>query len=473
MDKGIYQKLIKYKEEKNYPWHMPGHKRRFQNEIENPYDIDLTEINGFDDLHDPDEIIKESMDYAKEVYQTEKTYFLVNGSTVGILAAISASCHKGDKILIQRNCHKAVYNAIRIMELEPIYIHLEYDCKMNLYCGIDLKKLKNILDTHEDIKAIVLTSPSYEGIVINIPGVRMLIESKDITLIVDEAHGAHFCYSGDFPESAIYQGADLVIQSLHKTLPSFTQTALLHVCSKKIDDDRLQDYLSIYQSSSPSYLFMASIDYCIRYCQEHKYLFGNSIMLLKEYCIKFSSFLHLRLVEKEHIEKYMGFDYDISRLVFSCRGTNITGRQLYQKLESKYHIVLEMYEKDYVVAISSIVDKRDDYEYLFKALSEIDQEIHFQEIGPDSPCFPEPNSALMKPSAALEQDGAYISLEKSVGKIAHNYVYIYPPGVPLLVPGERIESQVVEQLIFYKDNNFKIKGLMNGQVKVLDDKMNL
>lgn len=472
MNSGIYQKLIKYKEETMHPWHMPGHKRNFHNDIKNPYDIDITEINGFDDLHDPSDCIKESMDFAREVYQTRETYFLVNGSTVGLLASISASCQKGDKIIIQRNCHKAVYNAIRIMELEPVYIYPEYNYELNLYSGIDLDKLKNLIEQYKDIKAIVLTSPSYEGIVINISGVNMLIKNKNITLIVDEAHGAHFCYNEDFPASAISQGADLVIQSLHKTLPSLTQTALLHVCSEKVDVSRVQEYLSIYQSSSPSYVFIASIDYCVRYCNEHKQLFSDSIALLNEYRLKFLNFMHLKLIGKEHIQKYCGFDYDISRLVISCRGTNMTGQQLYELLEKNYHIVLEMSEMDYVVAISSIMDKKEDYEYLYQALYEIDQQIGVKKNNIKFTNFSMTDRMAMKPSKALEQDAVCIPLEKSVGEVANSYVYIYPPGVPLLVPGERIEVQVVEQLIFYKENNFKIKGLIDGQVKVVDDKMN-
>ena len=237
----IYNKLKQLQYKEDYPFHMPGHKRNLKIDplLDAISKIDITEITGFDDLHHPEEMIRELMDDLKQIYGTKESYLLVNSSTAGNLAAIAALCNIGDKILVARNCHKSVYHAIELLGLDPIYIYPEID-EYGICKGITKEQIENIITKETSIKAMVLVSPTYEGRVSDIEGISDVLHRNNIPLIVDEAHGAHFIYHEAFPESAANSGADIVIQSLHKTLPAFTQTGLLHLCTDCVTREMMQ-----------------------------------------------------------------------------------------------------------------------------------------------------------------------------------------------------------------------------------------
>ena len=250
-----YMKYLTYGKSDVYPFHMPGHKRKSLS-FPNPYEIDITEIDGFDNLHYATGMIKEAEVRGAELYHSKRCFFLVNGSTCGLLAAISAATRRGDKVLVARNCHKAVYHALYMNELQAEYLYPSIT-KNGIQGQITAEQVQESLYENPDAVAVILTSPTYEGIVSDVAKIAEVCHEHGIPLIVDEAHGAHFGFGGGFPENAVKLGADAVIMSLHKTLPSFTQTALLHLTSDLIDEKRVERYLSIYETSSPSYIFMA------------------------------------------------------------------------------------------------------------------------------------------------------------------------------------------------------------------------
>ena len=279
----LYDKLLQYSKEDYYPYHMPGHKRHMQGRpLEDLYDIDITEIDGFDNLHHAEGILKEIQERAAALWKTKKTYFLVNGSTCGLLAAIATASGKDKVFVMTRNCHKAAYHGIYVNHVKVHYLYPEADGGVNCEqsggtgwvsenAGFAGKitpesvreSLKACAEVGEQVAAVLLTSPTYEGIVSDIPEISRICHEAGTILIVDEAHGAHLGFSEGYPDSAVHQGADLVIQSVHKTLPAMTQTALLHLCSDRVDVHRLERFLSIYQTSSPSYIMMSSIDLCM------------------------------------------------------------------------------------------------------------------------------------------------------------------------------------------------------------------
>lgn len=470
MNLKLYDKLKEYAKSDFYPFHMPGHKRNLSGIMENAYQLDVTEIEGFDNMHDPKEIIRESMDDLKQIYQTRESFYLVNGSTCGILAAISAICHRGDILLMSRNCHKAVYHAVRLLELEPVYIPMQYNSEIDICGTIDYERLKSLLDTRSNIKAVVLTSPSYEGIVTDIKRVGLWIKPKNIPLIVDEAHGAHFPFYNCFPSSAIYEGADIVIQSLHKTLPSLTQTAILHVCSESVNLDNVKEYLSIYQTSSPSYLFMASMEYAVHYAAEKKEEWKNYWKRLQRYRKLISSLVHIELIDKKQMEKYGVYAYDPSKLVLSIKNKNMTGNELKHILLEKYHIELEMAERSYVIAMTSIMDTEEGFLRLYKALKDVDEqlqtvmeknEIQIEHI--------KENRQTCIPAEALQRESEFIKLEESVGRISAAYIYLYPPGIPVLTPGEYVEKEIFLLIKRYQEQDLDLKGLIDGKLKVLKE----
>ena len=285
---GLLERLTEYAGSDAYPFHMPGHKRReipdgIPGGFPDPYGIDITEIDGFDNLHHAEGILKDAMDEAAAIYGADRSWYLVNGSTCGILSAVFATTENGGKILTARNCHKAVYHAICLNRLEAEYLYPEEITEFGINGGIRAEDVRKALEKDAmhcagnsgdvrgkitKIQAVLITSPTYEGVVSDIRVIADVAHEYGIPLIVDEAHGAHLEYADQchsFPKSALEYGADIVIQSLHKTLPCFTQTAILHVKGKLVDQDRISRYLSMFQTSSPSYLFMAGMERCIRY----------------------------------------------------------------------------------------------------------------------------------------------------------------------------------------------------------------
>ena len=264
----LYERLMWTAKENRYPMHMPGHKRAGLFTMANPYAFDVTEIDGTDNLHQPEGEILWEMEQMKQKYGTKDSYLLVNGSTCGILAAISACCHPGDTIVIARNCHRSVYHAVELLSLKPVYVYPEVDKETGICLGISSEEVKRVIaDTKP--ACVVLTSPTYEGVVSNIRAIAEIVHEENSLLVVDEAHGAHFAWSDKFPETAMEQGADLVIESLHKTLPALTQTAVLHRASDRIMAERVEHYLEIFETSSPSYVLMGSISQCMQWMREY------------------------------------------------------------------------------------------------------------------------------------------------------------------------------------------------------------
>ena len=523
----LYEKLVKYKEADYYPFHMPGHKRNlsFEKMIKegscgqslrlpfsdneenfvqnnhttsfmwNSYGIDITEIDGFDNLHNAEGILADAMERAARVCGAEKTYFLVNGSTCGLLAGISACVKHGDTIIAARNCHKAVYHAIELNELVPRYIYPQKVQNYGICSGISSENLREMLITYPNAKLVVVTSPTYEGVVSDIQALADTAHEFGIPLLVDEAHGAHFGQSDFFPKSALSCGADIVIQSMHKTMPAFTQTALLHLGINTIADrERIEKYLSMYQTSSPSYLFMASIDWCMDFLEKKPekifrmyekrltdfYERTRKLKELEVFCpIQPDTRKIGRKIFKNELLEQEIYDFDCSKInIFVKEASGITGSQLYDILLKEYHLQMEMVSKDYVLAMTSICDTEEGIERLIKALEEIDWKIEqkiikgFMEkkkIEQEYPkkekqvlCkqknFMKCNPIKMTPYQAQCVQGVSVLFAESKGKIAKEYIYLYPPGIPLLVPGEEMTSELIESIERYRIAGLKICG---------------
>ena len=263
----LIERLHRNGEEGRLPFHMPGHKR---NTERFPYldrlsaTEDITEIDGFDNLHGAEEILAEAMARAASLWHSERAYFLVNGSSCGILAGIRALTKRGDTVLLSRNAHKSVYHAVELCGLKPIFLMPPYDNERGMFLSLPPRTVREALEAHPEVRLVVLTSPTYEGVLSDTASIAKLAHERGIPLLVDAAHGAHLGLSADFPIGAVEAGADIVVASLHKTLPSLTQTAILHAGGPLVDTARLAHQLAVFETSSPSYLFLASMDGCVR-----------------------------------------------------------------------------------------------------------------------------------------------------------------------------------------------------------------
>ncbi|MEF9999158.1 MAG: aminotransferase class I/II-fold pyridoxal phosphate-dependent enzyme [Lachnospiraceae bacterium] len=465
----LYDKLIAYSTSDYYGFHMPGHKRNQQLlDVKLPYDIDITEIDGFDNLHHADGIIKQAQMRAATLYHADETHFLVNGSTVGILSAILGCTKKGDTILVARNSHKSVYHAIFLNELNPIYVYPKFLEENQLNGEIEVEAIQALVEEHVEIQAVVITSPTYDGVVSDVARIAEYVHRKGIPLIVDEAHGAHFGFHSYFPENANTKGADIVIHSLHKTLPALTQAALLHMNGHLVDRAIVQNYLQILQTSSPSYVLMASIDTCIEMLETRREEVMNPyVQRLTETRAELRSLQHMQMVETPN--------YDKSKIVISVKDTTISSKELYDYLLEKDHLQLEMVAGNYVLGMTSVGDTQEGFVRFVQALQRIDHGLQYHvgvTIEQKLPCAEMVCGSAwilgkMRESLVEEDEFRNLPWEECRGYITTEYAYLYPPGIPLMVPGERITEEVIACLTQYRAFGFLIEGLhKEGYIKV-------
>lgn len=463
--KNLYEKLIEYSGTSAYPFHMPGHKRQLMF-MENPYRFDLTEIDGFDNLHEAGGILKEEQERAARLYGSEETHFVVNGSTGGILSAIGGVLQRGERVLVARNCHTSVYHGLELNGLCPVYVWPELDAQTGIYQGLTRGQVEEELEKYPDIRAVIFTSPTYEGLLSDVKGICEAAHQREIPCIVDGAHGAHFPWAG-LPD-AVACGADVVIQSLHKTLPALTQTALIHINGRLVNRERIRRMLSSYQTSSPSYVLMASISQCMTWLeQEGPEQFERYKRQVCELRKRLANMKQLFLYEPK-------MDFDWGKLVICTRNT--AGREIYDRLREDFGLQMEMASAGYVLAMTTVGDSPKGFERLAEALEAIDSEsctvpkehtVSKNCAAAEAPAMPE---RCMEIGRAVIQPTEEVSLEEAAGRVMGDYLYLYPPGVPMLVPGEVIHMKHIEQVENYLSQGLEVHGgysKENGNVKVI------
>ena len=494
MKRNLFEELKTYGESDFYPFHMPGHKRNPDSGfLPEMYKIDITEIDGFDNLHHAEGIIKNAQEKAASLYHSKETFYLINGSTVGILTSIAALSDRGKKLIMARNCHKAVYHGAFLNQLETEYIHPKMIEEFGISDGITAQQVEDkiqeiilregISDEQAGklIAGIVVTSPTYDGILSDVRGIVKIAHSYGIPVIVDQAHGAHFGFHSAFPENAVSDGADLVIHSTHKTLPAPTQTALLHYNSLLVSLETVKKYLRIYQSSSPSYVLMAGIDSCMDFVKREGQERLEQLLISRKELSERSKELKKIKIYPSMLERGIN-GHDISkiffqgteepgRLLISVRGSGFTGQQLYDVLRETYHLQMEMCASDYVIAILSMMDRKEGFDRLWKALSETDKLLTNTEKNTKEEKTQFPEYCHFQPDAVLKISDAYMAEEESVplreakGRIVSEFVNLYPPGIPLLVPGEKIDDKMIPMIEAYLHNGYAVQGIERDGAK--------
>ncbi len=460
----LYRRLKDYSRTDYYPYHMPGHKRQLCGELpQEIMEIDITEIDGFDNLHAPEEIFRRLQDEAARMYGADESFYLVNGSTCGILAAISAAVPKGGRILMTRGAHKSAYHAAYLRNLTVSYLYPEMMEEYDIYDAVTPEQIAEALRQGPVPDAVFLVSPTYEGRIADIETIAKLVHSKGIPLIVDEAHGAHLGLAEGFARNSCQCGADLVIHSVHKTLPALTQSALLHVNGNRIDRERLRRFLHIYQSSSPSYVLMAGIDNALQQVRERgDYLFDRLQVNYLRMLTELSECKNLRFLPLDARQ-------DIGKLVILSPKAGLSGQQIYDILLKKYHLQLEMAAADHCLAMFTIGDSDEAYTRMTEALSAIDRDItagkwqgqaeaKHRDSGEDSLYHRQPRVCLSL-ADAWDAEKEVIPLAQAAGRIAGDFVNLYPPGIPVLVPGEQVEEIHCRKLAEYSAKGLNVQGV--------------
>ena len=372
----LYDKIKNYTNSDMYPMHMPGHKgnKRFLPPVM-LNELDITEIHGFDDLHNPHGILLETEKLAAELYGSRKAFMLVNGSTVGILAAIGAHTKRGDKILAVNNYHWSTSNAAKLFGLKLITIDAEIDENSGVPCSVSPKAIEHALLENPKIKLVIITSPTYEGVVSDVAAIAAVAHTHGCLLVVDSAHGAHLGFSDAFPQNATTMGADIVVISLHKTLPAMTQCSLLHICSERANVNAIRNMLYILQTSSPSYVLMSSIDYCLRLLK------SDGTELFGEYEDNLSMFGEGVKELKMLTVLYHGndslcsnfYDFDSGKIVIITKNSPIRSEVLAYILMREHKIEIEKICVGYIIAMTSICDTSEGFNRLAEALIAIDK----------------------------------------------------------------------------------------------------
>ncbi len=462
MEQSLFQKLKEYNTTM-LPMHMPGHKRNLALSGTDGYlsalcaDCDITEIAGFDNLAEPEEILLSLKKRAAALWKSDEAYPLVNGSTCGILAAIYATVPQGGRVIVARNCHKSVYNGLQLVNAKVTYLMPEWDEMLGCYGKLSAETVKATLEEVPDAKLVIITSPTYEGIISDVEGICLAAHANGVPVLVDSAHGAHLGF-GNFPKGAVECGADIVVNSLHKTLPCLTQTAMLHRCGSLVSGLALQTAINLFQTSSPSYLLLASIEGCIGLLEERgKALFDEWQEALDIFYSEMQELRHLSvktnvMSEDKSCLQDIGTDAlckrlilcESSKLVISTAGTDLTGAELMQRLREEFHIELEMAAERYVIAMTGMGDTKESLSRLADALKQI-----------DASCMTVSKGRMRKPTMpvirrtiaeAMQAGTEERSLEEAVGKVAAEHIWAYPPGIPVVVAGEEITEGMVSYL---------------------------
>lgn len=457
----IYKAIAEYAASQPTAFHMPGHKLGKgmpEGPFRNMGAFDLTEIPGTDNLHFPEGAIREAQQRAAKAFGAEESFFLVNGSTGGVHAAVMAVCGPGEKLIVSRDCHKSVLNGLFLAGGIPVFIKPGFNAEFGISTGTLVSEVERALAENPEAVGVLITRPNYYGICCDIEGIAAAVHAKSKVLIVDEAHGAHLRFGKNLPRCAMDAGADVCIQSAHKTLPAYTQAAYLHCRGSRMDRERLRFYLRTLQTSSPSYLLMASLD------MARELMESRGAQLLEELeasCRSVKAALaserKLELLQQQHLDETCTLDD--TRVVINVKRIGITGFSAEKMLRERYGIQVEMSDLYNIVCVGTVADDRKDYERLGIALQEITAALNHLPPLSDIPIreltIP-PQKVDLK--QLLGRKTKVLALNEAEGKTSGTMVTPYPPGIPVICPGEIIMADSIE----YIYNISKAGGTVNG-----------
>ncbi|NBI30786.1 aminotransferase class I/II-fold pyridoxal phosphate-dependent enzyme [Chengkuizengella marina] len=478
----IFDMLKQYHMEQYASFHVPGHKFGLDLNKEERYyfehimQIDYTEITGLDDLHDPQTIIKEALELAADCFGSEQSYFLINGSTVGNLALILSVCGRDDIIILQRNVHKSIINGLILAEAKAVFLPPNIDPQTGLDLGVSINHLEKALAQYPEAKAVLLTNPNYYGIGMRLRRFVDLVHKYHIPVLIDEAHGAHYGFHPKLPDSSLSCGADAVVQSTHKMLTSMTMSGMLHVQGNRIDRERLGRFLTMLQSSSPSYPLMASLDISRRWMNTKG---RENIINVKSTILTFKKEMEmLQWFEIVDIGKDYGEDYtqDPFKILIHDLTETLSGYDLQKSLE-KRGCMIEMADPKFILIVCSVSTKKDDINRLLKALKDLSVQFNLKKkelsknITNISNEMAFPDLSLPVKLENHFENTKVVKLDEALNLRSAEMIIPYPPGIPLLYQGEIITQEAIYKIEQYINSGAHFQGskeIINHQISILN-----
>ncbi|BAL81291.1 aminotransferase class I/II-fold pyridoxal phosphate-dependent enzyme [Caldisericum exile] len=462
----LYEAVSKYIKRKMIPFHMPGHsqgkgapkilKRLFGDKF---FDFDLTEVSGLDYLHYAQGVIREAENLASSLYGTEATIFLVNGTTAGVHAMILDSVRENEKIIIGRNSHRSVIGGILLAKAKPVFVQPEFNEEFGIITNVTPESIKKAITENPDAKAVLVTTPNYYGLQGRIKDIIDIVHENGMRALVDEAHGAHFPFNSKFPKSAIYLGADLVTQSAHKTLPTLTQTSFLHIPSKDVNVDRIEQILSIIESSSPSYIFMTALDVARREMALHgKEMWDKAIEVAEYARERISALDGFKVITDKTINGKDVYAFDPIKLTINVQELGYSGFE-FEHILNKNGIEIELADLQNVLLFITIGTSKRDIDTLVSVLKRIEPRKEKSTVR--MPKLPEAPSFAMLPFEAFQREFEVVPLRETKGRVSWGIVAPYPPGIPVLAPGMIIDEECIE----FTQEVFEKGGLVQGSIR--------
>ncbi|WP_099353590.1 aminotransferase class I/II-fold pyridoxal phosphate-dependent enzyme [Fredinandcohnia onubensis] len=447
----LFTGLIEHSKKNPTQFHIPGHKKgagidpEFRNFIgDNALSIDLINIGPLDDLHQPKGIIKQAQDLAAKAFGADHTFFSVQGTSGAIMTMVMAVCGPGDKIIVPRNVHKSVMSAIVFSGAVPIFIHPEIDNTLGISHGITTDSVNKALEQHPDAKGLLVINPTYFGVAADLKKIVEIAHSYEVPVLVDEAHGVHIHFHDGLPLSAMQAGADMAATSVHKLGGSMTQSSILNVREGLVSANRVQTILSMLTTTSTSYLLLASLDVARRRLVTEGYdLIEKTIQLANYMREKINEIEKLKCIGREILGSKATFDFDPTKLIISVKDLGITGSDAEVWLREKYNIEVEMSDLYNILCIVTPGDTKKEADLLIAALANLSDEVsHLSEsrIVPEV-LLPDIPVLALSPRDAFYSETEVVPFEESAGRVIAEFIMVYPPGIPIFIPGEIITEE--------------------------------
>lgn len=471
----IMEALQNFKKMRVVPFDVPGHKRGKGNRELTEFlgadcmTVDVNSMKPLDNLCHPISVIKEAEELAAEAFGAAHAFFMVNGTTSAVQAMVLTACKKGDKIILPRNVHRSVINALIIGGAVPIYVNPETDQRLGIALGMSIAGVRRAMEENPDAKAVLVNNPTYYGICSDLTEITRLAHQRNMLVLVDEAHGTHFYFGNNLPVSAMAAGADMASVSMHKSGGSLTQSSFLLVGdSDRIHPGYVRQIINLTQTTSGSYLLLSSLDISRKNLALHGAEIFGRVMEMAEYAREeINQIGDYYAYSRELINGDTVYDFDVTKLSVNTFDVGLAGIEVYDILRDEYDIQTEFGDLGNILAYVSVGDRKQDLERLVSALSEIRRRYKKEKANLLRHEYISPQVSV-SPQKAFYAEKKSLPLSESQGKICGEFVMCYPPGIPILAPGEKITGEILEYIDYAKKKGCSLTGPEDMEIQRLN-----
>ncbi len=469
----IYEALRKFRRMRVVPFDVPGHKRgRGNMELteflgEDCMSVDVNSMKPLDNLCHPVSVIKDAETLAAEAFGAVNAFFMVGGTTSAVQSMIMYACKSGDKIIMPRNVHRSAINALILCDAVPVYVNPDVNKKLGIALGMSVEQVEKAIEENPDAKAVMVNNPTYYGICSDLKRITEIAHAHGMLVLVDEAHGTHFYFGENFPVTAMQAGADIASVSMHKSGGSLTQSSFL-LMGKNINSDYMRQIINLTQTTSASYLLLSSLDISRkRLALSGREIFAETVEMAEYARSEINEIGGYYAYSKELINGDSIYDFDVSKLSVYTLPVGLAGIEVYDLLRDEYDIQIEFGDIGNILAYISVGDRKRDIERLISAMSEIKRRFGKSGAGMLTQEYITPIVAET-PRKAFYSDKISLPLEKSAGRVCSEFVMCYPPGIPILAPGELITDEIIEYIKYAKDKGCSMTGTEDINIEYLN-----